>query len=139
MPSDDVSNVVAKLIIDTPDVWAWPVFNARHGFPVVPFSVNCNPATIDFPADKYEHARSFIAAYGRISGPGPRLKFIRLKQDQYTVGREAFKTWARKKYAAWGMAKAVAESMAAQGFEGFEFMRSMRRHTKVSDRVYTRS
>ncbi len=129
MPSNDIASDVAKLIVDCPFVWGSPTFASRTGFSLVPFSDECSADDITFTGAHYEHARQFLKAWGTLDNHNTRLSFMRQKSDQYAQGRIAFQEWARKSWDAWGLKTVIHQTMKAQGFEGFEFMRQMKSQT----------
>ncbi len=110
-----------NLIVDSPQVFAWPAVQALTGFDVVPFSDQCTAANINFPADKYALALAFFNAYKTYDTSEARARLLHASKDSHVDGRVAVKAWVTANWKTWDISERVAKGLEGAGFEGFRY------------------
>ncbi len=110
-----------NLIVDSPQVFAWPAVQALTGFDIVPFSETCTAADINFPDDKYAFALAFFNAYKTFDTSAARSKLLQASKDSHGNGRVAIKAWVTANWKTWDISDRVAKALEGAGFEGFRY------------------
>ena len=110
-----------NLVVDAPEAFGWPTFQALTGIEVLPFSENTTAADISFPKDDFAAAVAFCRVYKTYETSEARAKYLAAKDDEHNDGRKAIKLWVMTSWKEWQISERVAGGLEAAGFQGFKY------------------
>ncbi|KAI6097725.1 P-loop containing nucleoside triphosphate hydrolase protein [Pisolithus croceorrhizus] len=95
MPSFTVAGALLQLSEGGKDPWNWPQWQAITGLSSAPWVVETEttPHPLGWDAQTLDAVQAFVRAFDTRTKQEDRVRFMRKRDDTYSVGREAWRTF----------------------------------------------